>query len=71
MGNRSNAMNANALASSVVLVCRPRPEDAPVATRRQFFDALEKEMPEALDQLTQKGHIALTDLAHASGDARC
>jgi len=66
MGNRSNAMNANTLASSVVLVCRPRPENAPVATRRQFFDALEKEMPEALDQLTQKGHIAPTDLAQAA-----
>ena len=66
MGNRSNAMNANALASSVVLVCRPRPEDAPIATRRQFFDALEKELPEALDQLTQEGHIAPTDLAQAA-----
>ncbi len=66
MGNRSNAMNANTLASSVVLVCRPRPEDAPVATRRQFFDALEKELPEALDQLTQEGHIAPTDLAQAA-----
>ena len=66
MGNRSNAMNANALASSVVLVCRPRPDDAPIATRRQFFDALEKELPEALDQLTQEGHIAPTDLAQAA-----
>ena len=66
MGNRSNAMNTNALASSVVLVCRPRPKDAPVATRRQFLDALAKELPEALDQLTQKGHIAPTDLAQAA-----
>ena len=63
---RSNAMGTNALASSVVLVCRPRPEDAPVATRRQFFDALEKELPDALDQLTQEGHIAPTDLAQAA-----
>ena len=59
-------VGANVLASSVVLVCRPRPEDAPVATRRQFFDALEKEIPEALDQLTQEGHIAPTDLAQAA-----
>ena len=66
LSNRPNSMGANALASSVVLVCRPRPDDAPVATRRQFFDALEKEMPEALDQLTQKGHIAPTDLAQAA-----
>ena len=66
MGNRSNAMNTNALASSVVLVCRPRSKDAPVATRRQFLDALAKELPEALDQLTREGHIAPTDLAQAA-----
>ena len=56
----------NALASSVVLVCRPRPDDAPTATRRQFFDALEKELPAALDQLTREGHIVPTDLAQAA-----
>ena len=58
--------NINVLASSIVLVCRPRPNDAPTATRRQFFDALAKELPAALDQLTQKGHIAPTDLAQAA-----
>ena len=58
--------NVNALATSVVLVCRPRPNDAPTATRRGFFDALAKELPSALDQLTQKGHIAPTDLAQAA-----
>ena len=63
---RSNALSANSLASSVVLVCRPRPDDAPTAIGRQFFDALEKELPAALDQLTQKGHIAPTDLAQAA-----
>ena len=63
---RSNALSANSLASSVVLVCRPRSNDAPTATRREFFEALEKELPAALDQLTQKGHIAPTDLAQAA-----
>ena len=63
---RLNALAANTLASSVVLVCRPRSDDAPTATRRQFVDALEKELPAALDQLTQKGHIAPTDLAQAA-----
>ena len=63
---RSNALGTNALASSVVLVCRPRPDDAPVATRRLFLDALERELPEALDKLTRKGHIAPTDLAQAA-----
>ena len=66
LGNRPNSMGTNALASSVVLVCRPRPKDAPVATRRQFIDALNRELPQALDQLTQKGHIAPTDLAQAA-----
>ena len=63
---RSRAIGSNALASSVVLVCRPRPNDAPTATRSEFFNALEKELPAALDQLTQKGHIAPTDLAQAA-----
>ena len=63
---RLNALAANALASSVVLVCRPRSNDTPTATRRQFFDALEKELPAALDQLTREGHIAPTDLAQAA-----
>ena len=63
---RLNVQAANALASSVVLVCRSRPNDAPTATRSQFFNALDKELPVALDQLTQKGHIAPTDLAQAA-----
>ena len=56
----------NALASSVVLVCRPRPDHAPTATRREFFDALERELPAELDQLTREGHIGPTDLAQAA-----
>ncbi len=64
---RSNVQSGtNALASSVVLVCRPRPRDASAATRRQFFNALDKELPAALDQLTREGHIAPTDLAQAA-----
>ena len=63
---RSTALGTNALASSVVLVCRPRPNDAPTATRREFFDALKTELPAALDQLTREGHIAPTDLAQAA-----
>jgi putative DNA methylase len=62
---RSVAHNTNALASSIVLVCRPRPEDAPVATRREFLSALKRELPEALRQL-QKGNIAPVDLAQAA-----
>lgn len=64
--NRSNSQDANSLASSIVLVCRPRAGDAPPGSRREFLDALEAEMPAALDQLTREGHIAPVDLAQAA-----
>ena len=56
----------NALASSVVLVCRPRPEDAPTITRNEFLQALKKEMPPALDRLTRIANIRPVDLAQAA-----
>ena len=62
-GNLKGSMNA--LASSIVLVCRPRPTDAPTATRREFLDALNAELPEALRQM-QQGNIAPVDLAQAA-----
>ena len=58
-------MSTNALASSILLVCRPRPIDAPVATRRELVDALKAELPEALHQM-QQGNIAPVDLAQAA-----
>ena len=63
---RSRQVGANALASSVVLVCRPRAEDAPTASRRDFLNELEAELPTALDHLTREGHIAPVDLAQAA-----
>ena len=66
LANRPNSLGANSLASSVVLICRPRPADAPVASRRQFLDGLAYELPRALDQLTREGHIAPTDLPQAA-----
>lgn len=66
LSNRPNSLGANSLASSVVLVCRSRPYNAPVATRRQFLDKLEKDLPAALDHLTREGHIAPVDLAQAA-----
>ena len=58
-------IDANALASSVVLVCRQPPADAPVTTRRNFIAALKVELPPALAQL-QRGNIAPVDLAQAA-----
>ena len=48
--------NTNALASSIILVCRPHPADAPIATRREFVDAMKSELPKALRQM-QQGNI--------------
>jgi len=56
----------NALASSILLVCRPRPEDAPVITRNEFLQELKKEMPPALDSLTRIANIRPVDLAQAA-----
>jgi putative DNA methylase len=63
--NRQVGLAANALASSIVLVCRPRPADAPLATRKQFITALRAELPAALRNL-QQGNIAPVDLAQAA-----
>ena len=57
--------SVGALASSIVLVCRPRPKDAGVASRRDFLAAMKRELPEALRNL-QKGNIAPVDLAQAA-----
>lgn len=65
LGNRMRGMESNALATSVVLVCRQRPEDAPTASRREFLNALKNELPEALAHL-QRGNIAPVDLAQAA-----
>ena len=62
---RMIAVSSNALASSIVLVCRPLPKDATKATRRQFLNALQRELPAAL-QAMQQGNIAPVDLAQAS-----
>jgi len=64
-GARSIGIGTNALASSIVLVCRKRPADAPVATRREFVSRLKAELPEAL-RLLQRGNIAPVDLAQAA-----
>lgn len=64
-GSRSVSIGANALASSIVLVCRAREEGAATATRRQFLAELQRELPAALRAL-QHGNIAPVDLAQAA-----
>lgn len=58
-------LGTNALASSIVLACRPRPEDAEATTRRAFIAQLKSELPVALRTLMQGG-IAPVDLAQAA-----
>jgi putative DNA methylase len=65
MSNRPIASGTNALASSIVLACRPRLESAPITTRKDFISLLKRELPHALRNL-QKGNIAPVDLAQAA-----
>jgi len=55
----------NALASSIILVCRKRGQSAGMATRREFMKAIKEELPGALRNL-QRGNIAPVDLAQTA-----
>jgi putative DNA methylase len=62
---RMRAMGANALASYIVLACRPRSADAKQVGRREFLAELKKELPVAL-RLLQQGNVAPVDFAQAA-----
>lgn len=62
---RTIGNGTNALASSIVLVCRKRPEGAPMGTRRDFVMALKRELHAALDEL-RSSNIAPVDLAQSA-----
>ena len=64
-GARMISTGTNALASSIVLALRPRPQDAPPTDRRQFVETLKAELPSALKEL-QHGAIAPVDLPQAA-----
>ena len=68
--SRSIGIAANALASSIVLVCRKRPTDAPSISRREFIRELNGVLPEALDEMTkgsgeERSPVAPVDLSQA------
>lgn len=65
MATRQISQGTNALASSIVLVCRKRPADAPQATRRNLINLLRRELRPALKQL-QDSNIAPVDLAQSA-----
>jgi len=56
---------SNALASSIVLVCRKRPSDAAICTRRDLINTLKRELKPALQKL-QASNIAPVDLAQSA-----
>lgn len=64
-GGRMTSVGTNALASSIVLVLRPRPEDAPITDRRGLMRELRTALPEAVRTL-RSGGIAPVDLAQAA-----
>ena len=64
-GVRLISKETNALASSIVLVCRKRLEDAPMCTRRELVSALRRELRPALEKL-QQSNIAPVDLAQSA-----
>ena len=70
LGNRMISSGTNALASSVVLVCRKRPENAESISRKDFQRQLRHEMPEALEAMIGGSEgaspIAPVDLAQAA-----
>ncbi|SDD23412.1 DUF1156 domain-containing protein [Aquimonas voraii] len=68
LGNRMIGSGANALASSIVLVCRKRPADAATVSRREFIRELNAVLPEALMDMTRGGvnsPVAPVDLSQA------
>ncbi len=63
-------INANSLASSVVLVCRQRDANASSISRREFIRELNQVLPEALDEMTrgvgdEQSPVAPVDLSQA------
>ncbi len=70
LGNRMIGMGTNALASSIVLVCRRRDADAPTVGRREFLDELRNRMEDALKEMMgleeEKSPVAPVDLAQAA-----
>lgn len=65
--NRQVGNDANALASSIVLVCRRRAEDAGVVARKDFLRELERTLPVAIEDMTAdvSAAIAPVDLQQA------
>lgn len=67
---RSMSQGKNALASSIILVCRPRPRNAGTIDRRRFQRLLNETLPSALDAMTRESEglhspVAPVDLSQS------
>jgi putative DNA methylase len=60
---RQVGQGANALATYVIMICRPRPADLSPTDRGGFLDELGRRLPDAIKQL---GHVAAVDLTQAA-----
>ena len=65
MASRMRSHESNALASSVVLVCRKRPPENDYMSTDEFLRTLKAELPKALGEM-KKANIAPLDLAQAA-----
>lgn len=65
MANRMIASGTNALANSVVLVCRKKEPTAEIVTRAEFIRALKRELPPAIAEL-QAANIAPADMPQSA-----
>ncbi|MBF0143010.1 MAG: DUF1156 domain-containing protein [Magnetococcales bacterium] len=68
LANRMRGSESNALASSIILVCRKRAIDAPTVSRREFIRELNATLPDALEAMTRGGvnsPVAPVDLSQA------
>jgi putative DNA methylase len=65
LANRMRGIGSNALATSVVLVCRKRQIEAEVITRAEFIRALKRELPSAIAEL-QAANIAPADMPQSA-----
>jgi putative DNA methylase len=68
--SRTIGIGTNSLASSIILVCRKRPSDAPTISRREFLRELNAVLPESLDEMTKgsgddRSPVAPVDLSQA------
>ena len=65
MANRMRGIGFNALANSVVLVCRKRQESAEEITRAEFIRALKRELPLAIKNL-QTANVSAADMPQSA-----